>query len=206
MLKKVSLSDQAYGELVKQIISGQLPGGTRLTEEKISVEFGISRTPVRDALKKLAAENMVESLTGGGYQVCELDAKSVAELFECRAGIELLALSTAIAAIPKQELKSLRKMLGELLPEGDFRDASLECDEALHELIAEHCGNRHLAQVMRQMIKRTAAFRHFRNYEQSTGDLTGERIRLVDAILAQNLPEATRQLRDHILAAVKMLK
>ena len=73
MLKKMNLSDQAYDELVKKIISGGYPGGTTLQEEKLASEFGISRTPVREALKRLAAEGLIEQLPRKGFRVAMPD-------------------------------------------------------------------------------------------------------------------------------------
>ncbi len=206
MLKKISLSDQAYRELVKQIISGKLPGGMRLTEERLCREFGISRTPVRDALKKLAGENMIETLSGGGFQVCAIDAASIAELFDCRANIELLALSTAIHRIPPGELASLLATLRQPGSEAEQQQNSLECDEAMHDLIALHCGNRHLTQILRQLIARTAAFRHYRNYDQSPAELTAEREQLILAIQSGDLPTASQRLSAHIRAAIILVK
>ena len=200
MLKKIPLSEQAYHELVKRIIAGKWPGGTRLAEEALSREFGISRTPIREALKRLAGEEMIETLPGGGFRVGELDRLAVAELFDCRTGIEVLALSAAIDRIPAEKLTALQVMLTRTGTEAECRRYSLAGDEALHELIATYCGNRYLAQTLRQLIKRTAPFRHYRN-ENPTPDLTAERVHLVAAILARDRNTAAALLAQHINGA-----
>ena len=111
MLKKMNLSDQAYDELVKKIISGGYPGGTTLQEEKLASEFGISRTPVREALKRLAAEGLIEQLPRKGFRVAMPDDDALTELFECRCGLELLALKNAMGAIPPEKIETLKEKL-----------------------------------------------------------------------------------------------
>ena len=92
-LMKRSLAEQAYLELVRKIMEGRLDGGARLTEEGLCREFGISRTPVREALRRLAEEGLIEALPRRGYQVCRPDPEAVEELFACRAMIEPLAVA-----------------------------------------------------------------------------------------------------------------
>ena len=102
MLKKISLSEQAYNKLVKKIISGKYPAGTRLTEEMLCAEFGISRTPVRDAISKLMGEGLVQPLPKRGCRVCDLDSQAVRELFECRSRLEQIALESSILRIAEK--------------------------------------------------------------------------------------------------------
>ena len=72
-ITKISLSEQARNELLASIVSGKLPAGERLTEEALSQEYGISRTPVRDALSRLENDGLIERLPSRGYQVKKLD-------------------------------------------------------------------------------------------------------------------------------------
>lgn len=109
MLKKNNLSDQAYDELVRRIVSGTFPAGRMLQEEKLSSEFGISRTPVREALQRLSAEGLVEQLPRRGYRVSLPDEEALKELYECRTGLELMALNLALGEIPEQEIFALEK-------------------------------------------------------------------------------------------------
>ena len=95
MLKKTNLSVQAYDELAKRIVSGKFTAGETLREEKISEEFGISRTPVREALQRLEAEGLVEQLPRRGYRVSMPDEEALNELFLCRAELETAALRLA---------------------------------------------------------------------------------------------------------------
>jgi DNA-binding GntR family transcriptional regulator len=195
MLKKISLSEQAYHILAAKIISGEYPGGTRLVEEELTREFGISRTPVRDALRRLEGEELIEPLPKRGYQVRSLDNDAIAELYGCRARIELLALESAIGRIPAQELKALKAEL----QSDDSLDNSLAVDEEFHFLIARCCDNRYLSQILEKLIRQTAPFRTHRNYKTRPEELKAERIAVIDSLLTGDYQAAAALLEQHIV-------
>ncbi len=200
MLKKRNLSDQAYDELVKKIISGAYPGGTTLQEEKLASEFGISRTPVREALKRLAAEGLIESLPRKGFRVAMPDDDALTELFECRCGLELLALKNAINAIPVEKIESLKKKLCLAARRKESRRIALEADGEMHALFSDHCGNRYLGALIQQFRTKTAPYRSYRNRERAPLDeLITERMEILDAVLTRDADTASRLLREHIL-------
>ena len=105
MLKKISLAEQAYDELVKNIITGVHSGGEMLQEERLAADFGISRTPVREALQRLAAEGLVEQLPRRGFRVALPEEEALSELFECRCVLETSALQKSIHHIPAEEIE-----------------------------------------------------------------------------------------------------
>lgn len=87
-LEKTNLSEQAYRLLTERILNGKYPAGTRLTEEALAAEFGISRTPLREALRRLTTEGLLEALPKRGLRVTSPTEAEIAELFECRSMIE----------------------------------------------------------------------------------------------------------------------
>lgn len=200
MLKKVNLSDQAYDELVKKIISGEYPGGTTLQEEKLAMEFGISRTPVREALRRLAAEGLIEQLPRKGFQVAMPDDDALTELFECRSGLELLALKRAMLAIPAEKIELLKAKLRSAAQRKDSRRIALEADGEMHALFSDHCGNRYLGALIQQFRTKTAPYRNYRNRERAPlEELISERMAILDAVLARDTETAARLLKEHIL-------
>ena len=92
-LEKTNLSEQAYRLLTERILNGKYPAGTRLTEEALAAEFGISRTPLREALRRLTTEGLLEALPKRGLRVTSPTEAEIAELFECRSMIEPPALA-----------------------------------------------------------------------------------------------------------------
>ena len=196
----MNLSDQAYDELVKKIISGGYPGGTTLQEEKLASEFGISRTPVREALKRLAAEGLIEQLPRKGFRVAMPDDDALTELFECRCGLELLALKNAMGAIPPEKIETLKEKLRSAARRKDSRRIALEADGEMHALFSDHCGNRYLSALIQQFRTKTAPYRNYRNRERAPlEELITERMEILDAVLAGDTEKVSILLRKHIL-------
>ena len=198
MIRRVNLSEQAYRELVEKIVSGAYPGGTKLTEEGLCREFGISRTPVREALLKLETEGMIEPLPKRGVRVKSLDADEVRELFGCRRELEILALRRAAGAIPADELDELAAELEKIAAGGGTATAALvENDGRMHQLFADHCGNRYLQAILRQLLRQSAPYRIYRN----RGDCAAaarERLKLLKSIRSGDVETAAELLAAHI--------
>ena len=199
-LKKISLAEQAYLELAERIVDGRCPGGAPLTEQGVSGELGISRTPVREALRKLAAEGLVEERPGRGFAVSRPEPERIAELFECRSRIEPLALADGFDLLPRAELEALRDRLRNAAP-GERKVVSLEVDESLHALIVAHCRNRCLAEIAGRLILRCAPFRALRNYggRRDGCDPEEERLALLEAMLDGDVARSCELLAAHIL-------
>lgn len=200
MLKKINLSDQAYEELVKKIVSGVYPAGEMLPEEKLTAEFGISRTPVREALRRLAAEGLIEPRQRG-FRVALPDDKALRELFECRCALELQALKLAINQIPEEKIDALLSELGQCENGENPRENALEADRRMHAMIQDCCGNRYLSALIGQFLLKTAPYRNYRNYENAhLSDLIAERRAVLSAIRERNSAKAARLLEKHILS------
>lgn len=207
-LMKRSLAEQAYLELVRKIMEGRLDGGARLTEEGLCREFGISRTPVREALRRLAEEGLIEALPRRGYQVCRPDPEAVEELFACRAMIEPLALKSAISRIPEAKLAGWKRRLEEAVPEERI-PVALAADASLHSLITEYCTNRCLGEIAARLIRRTAPFRNLRSCSVAPGDEfdpVRERLDLFELLLKRDYEPAAAKLAEHIRGGSSVVK
>ena len=207
-LMKRSLAEQSYLELVRKIMEGRLDGGARLTEEGLCREFGISRTPVREALRRLAEEGLIEALPRRGYQVCRPDPEAVEELFACRAMIEPLALKSAISRIPEAKLAGWKRRLEEAAPEERI-PVALAADASLHSLITEYCTNRCLGEIAARLIRRTAPFRNLRSCSVAPGDEfdpVRERLDLFELLLKRDYEPAAAKLAEHIRGGSSVVK
>lgn len=202
MLKRITLSMQAYEALSGKIVSGRLKAGERLTEESLCAKFRISRTPLRDALTQLAQEGLIEPLPTRGYQVKSFTAESVKALFECRALLECEALKQGFGTLSRRKLANIQTKLQERIGDDpDRRHEQLNTDAALHNLIADHCPNPYIQEILRRLFRQCEAFRQYRTLSggEPLPDLTRERLAIVSAILAGRRDEAVRQLHAHIL-------
>jgi DNA-binding GntR family transcriptional regulator len=147
------LSDQ----MRKRILDGRLQPGARLVEGRISVEFDVSRIPVREAIRQLAAEGLVTIEPRRGASVSRFSVQQVQDLVEVRANLE--ALNAKLAAQRKDP--GLRERMVSLLDEGDRLveqtdlTALTQLNQSFHNTLASAAGNSVLQEVMRSLRDRT---------------------------------------------------
>ncbi len=196
-LKKTSLSELAYRKLLRLVLDGSLVVGERLGEEQLAQKFGISRTPIREALRRLSAEGLATALPRYGFRICCPSAEEVVALFDCRARIESLALELAWGRMPVTRLQELQWALDESERTGD-RTSALAVDVAMHELVAEFCTNLPLAEILRGLILRTAPFRNLRGFQAESTGLFQERREVIQALSGASLQLAKVRLEAHI--------
>lgn len=202
MKHKLSAADRVYQALLRQIVSGKRAGGQNLREEALCAELKTSRTPLREALHRLTQEGLVERKPRCGCTVKKFDVQEVRDLFQCRAMLESLALSLGIQAMTRDVLAPVLKQLEAAThdPESDAaRAASLDADDLLHQIIVDHCPNKTLAALVRDLQLRTSGFRKDRTYSSAdASSITRERQQLVQTILSQKTEKARQLLEKHI--------
>jgi DNA-binding GntR family transcriptional regulator len=108
-----ALVDKLASQLHARVLSGELPSGTRLRQEALAEEFGVSRTPVREALRKLQAGGLVELQPNRGAVVRGLSPREIRDAYEVRAALEALAARLAADRVNREQLERLRHAQGE---------------------------------------------------------------------------------------------
>jgi DNA-binding GntR family transcriptional regulator len=108
-----ALVDKLASQLHARVLSGELPSGTRLRQEALAEEFGVSRTPVREALRKLEADGLVEVQPHRGAVVRGLSSREIRDAYEVRAALEALAAQFAAERISRGQLERLNRAQGE---------------------------------------------------------------------------------------------
>jgi DNA-binding GntR family transcriptional regulator len=144
-----TLAEQVYRAVRARIIQGELAPGSFLREKDLEV-LGVSRTPIRDALGRLASEGFLERLPHRGFRVPEESAGQLLELYPIVASLELLAGRAALERFTPDDLARLREInrrLAESRDRGDAR-AIVEENNRFHRLISERSGNRRLASLL----------------------------------------------------------
>ena len=153
-LTSVSLVDLATARLRHEILSGALEPGERLIEEQLTQRFGISRAPLREALRLLGQQGLVEHLPRRGVRVTELSAAEVDELFGLRDVLEQYAVHTALPLRDGRSLTGLAQTLetmGSAARTGDaFREN--EAHRAFHLALVELAGHRHLVRAYEPVL------------------------------------------------------
>lgn len=147
----LTVAEQIAASVGDRIISGALPPGARVLEEELAAEFGVSRGPVRDAIRVLEREGLVTILARRGAIVTELTAREVREIFEIRAGLlEIVARKVATSPDPAliEVLAAGVARLQRLAQMKDDQGAYAETSYRLSILTVRACGNQRLARML----------------------------------------------------------
>lgn len=147
MVKKNILPLGVYDRLCAEIVSGRIAPGTSLREEQIADEMGVSRTPVREALRRLAEEGFVEYYPHRGAKLMLLGPSRVREVFEIREALEGIAARQAASRFTPEQLREMRARFEQLRPRVTAGDLS-EVGDFLHSEIFANCGNERLTKLM----------------------------------------------------------
>jgi DNA-binding GntR family transcriptional regulator len=183
------------------IVSGALPGGARLKPEFIAAELGISRMPVREAIRQLDAEGYVTIRPNRGAIVTARSRDQVFELFEIRAALEGLALGVAAKSAPAEVISDLDIELRRLKSVSADSTRWLERHDEFHDHLCAASGKRQLSGECRRY--RLAVRPYVRLYLKSgrTFEQPGfEHELLLECLRTRDAHKASRAARDHILA------
>ena len=145
-----SLRAKVFGALEKAIINGEYQPGDNLSELMLSKKYGVSRTPVREALMQLELEGLVENIPNKGAVVVGVSEKDVEDIYIVRMRIEGLAARLSAENINDDELRALEELAGLqefYLSRGDS-DSLRELDSEFHAIIFESCRNRPLRSML----------------------------------------------------------
>lgn len=207
---KGNLADLAYEEIKDAIVHGKMRPGDYLGEGALAQALEMSRTPVREALKRLASENLVE-ITPKGAFVKEVSPQDIEEIYELREVLECLAVQTAVRNITQEEMDQLesrgRSLKEELKAGGpvDWRAVS-KWDNDLHALIISKCTNSYLKQFMGILNRHILRYQLLAAQALSDPENTIRQHLEMIALIRQGDPERlTTVLRAHIREARALL-
>ncbi|MCE1235908.1 MAG: GntR family transcriptional regulator [Hyphomicrobiales bacterium] len=190
--------------LAEDIAYGRLAPGEALDETTLAERFGVSRTPVREALRELAATGLVEHRPHRGAVVASLDPDRLREMFVVMAELEALCAGWAAVSITsaeRAELAAMHEAAGELVRIGDVARYR-EVNDRFHEFIYAASHNAFLQETVIGVRRRVLAFR--RAQFQGLGRLVvshAEHGRVVQAILRGDREAAAREMRAHLTSS-----
>lgn len=160
MFKSISLADQVFEKLESDIVSGVYPRGEILTELKLVEQLNVSRTPIREALRRLEQERLIQD-SGKGSVVLGITLEDLVDIMDIRLRCEGLAARYAAINRTEEETEQLHQ-LSELqdfyVSKGDY-DHLREIDDDFHELIYELCGRHVLMDTLRPLHRKTQRYR-----------------------------------------------
>lgn len=145
--KPISIADQVFEQLENEILSGKYERGDGISEQSLSQELGVSRTPIREAIRRLEQEHLLED-SGKGLVVVGITDEDVEDMFEIRIRLEGLAASRAAVNISEEMLKQMEETLEmqrfyieKHNPEDDRSDRIKDLDSDFHKLLHEASGS-----------------------------------------------------------------
>ena len=200
--------------LLREVLQGRLRAGQHLVTRELADRFGVSHTPIREALVAVAGLGVIDLLPDRGAVVRRVTARDIHEICQVRRALECEAVRAAAPRIRREELQALAGELHCLAEAGPadprFVERARASDNRLHDLIAASCGNAFLAA---ELARLKLLFRAFRDvaweHEEARSDRSRvaeeahEHLAIVEALLAGRPGEAVRAMERHINAGAR---
>jgi DNA-binding GntR family transcriptional regulator len=196
-LSGVNLNEWVYEELRTRLLTRQEPAGGKLSLHALAAELGVSRSPVHHALTRLVSEGLLMVRPRRGYYVTPVTARAVAEGYDVRLAIELLAAERSVRRLTDGQLARFRELL-------DATDAAISHEEwdvanaAFHEYQIDLAGNSLLSRFYRELSVNLMMQVIRGGHVEGHAHLVTEHRRIVDAFAAGDLTAASRAIREHI--------
>lgn len=196
-LAGVNLNERVYEELRTRILTRQAPSGAKLSLHALAAELGVSRSPVHHALTRLVSEGLLTVRPRRGYYVTPVTARAVAEGYDVRLALELIAAERAVAHPDEDGLVHLAHLL-------DATDAAISHEQwdtanaAFHELQIDLAGNALLSRFYRELSVNLMMQVIRGGHVEGHANLVTEHRRIVETLAAADLVGAQTAIREHI--------
>ena len=166
------LRDVVFNTLRKAILTGTLKPGERLMEVHLANKLGVSRTPIREAIRKLELEGLVIMIPRRGAEVAQITEKSLKDVLEVRRALDALSVELACDRITEEELGTLKKACDDFETAVREKDVSViaKADVALHDIIVKATGNQRLQQLVNNLAEQMYRYRFVYIKDESQHD------------------------------------
>lgn len=195
----------AYEAILGKILAGELVGDERLREQSLAVAVGVSRTPVRQALNRLAAEGLVTMTPNRGATVVRFTEEDITGILDLRARLETYAVALAVPRLTPRHIRRLEELAEAMteLSQDDFSTLEMsQLNNEFHAIFTDNCGDRHLTSTLHTLIRPIMVIRTFDRYTPEALHRSQQHhAELIDAVRAQDSEWAESVMRSHIRAA-----
>lgn len=197
IIARTPLRDEVYRQLLDRISRGDLPPGARVRDTQMASQMGVSRTPVREALLRLAREGVLDADMGRGFSIRVLDATEMRETGAILSHLEGLALELS-GDIPADRLAALGEIDRELASIRGDPDRCIDLDEQWHRTLLQDCPNRRLLSMISSLWQ--VPRRYMRAYLRDAGRVslsTQHHARIIEALRRNDQATARQRFRHH---------
>ncbi|WP_455714156.1 GntR family transcriptional regulator [Anaerosporobacter sp.] len=201
MNEYLPLRDVVFNTLRQAILKGELKPGERLMEIQLADRLGVSRTPIREAIRKLELEGLVIMVPRKGAEVAKITKKDLNDVLEVRCALEELAVELACKKITKEQVKQLEHTLAEFkeVIKGNNLTEMAELDEKFHMMIFEATGNARLIGILNNLREQMYRYRvEYLKDKEVYGKLVEEHESITKNIIESNVDLAKANVKDHI--------
>ncbi|MCQ4727363.1 GntR family transcriptional regulator [Anaerotignum faecicola] len=195
------LREVVFNNLRDAILKGELAPGERLLENQLADKLGVSRTPVREALRMLEQENLVALIPRKGAQVLDLSANDIKNVLEIRSALEAVGIRHACRSMTSEslrEIKLLNAQFEQAFEDGDYEKVAT-VDEKIHDIIFASSNNNKLVQIISSMRAQVYRYRiaYLKVHETKTAVINHHRA-IIEAIENRNEKDGVRVMAEHI--------
>jgi DNA-binding GntR family transcriptional regulator len=197
------VAEHAYAELRDRIVTLHLPPGTALREDELMGALGIGRTPLREAVKRLALEKLVDVMPRRGTFVSAVEAADIQNITEVRAELEGYAAELAALRLDPETRATAEALLRDIegLDEPAGQDLLMRFDERIHRFTWEAARNPHLTQTLERYFTHSLRIWYLvLDRVPTLGHAVHDQTQLLEAILDRNGPHARTIMHEHVLA------
>lgn len=203
------LRDVVFNTLREAILKGELKPGERLMELQLAAKLGVSRTPIREAIRMLEQEGLAVTIPRKGAEVAKMTEKDMEDVLEIREALDELAAKIACTKMTEEQLAALEGIRDEFVESTRSCDVKriAEADVSFHDVIYEATGNPKLVNMLNNLREQIYRYRvEYLKEEKNYPVLIAEHERIVEALHAHNQDEVVSAMHAHIenqAAAVK---
>ena len=195
------LRDVVFNTLRNAILTGELSPGERLMEIKLADKLGVSRTPIREAIRKLELEGLVVNTPRKGAEVANISAEDLRDVLEVRRSLEVLAISLACEKMTDETLALLYENIDAFKHSIDAEATSdiASVDVTFHDIIYKATGNNRLIQILNNISEQMYRYRfEYIKNKESWNRLVEEHMNIYEAIKNRDKDLAVKSILLHI--------
>lgn len=204
MSEYVKLKDQIYENILNEITEGNYKQNDVITERELIEKYGVSKSPVREALIELCNEKVLESRPRMGYQICPISIKEISDILELRIILEVAALQKSFPHLEDRHVELLKQDILEATQIHHEKRIvqHWKSNISFHLLLCSFCGNDKICNEVERALKFSfrSAIQYFFSTWHRSHEVTAERHKLlVEALEERNLEQAIEVLKDDIM-------
>jgi DNA-binding GntR family transcriptional regulator len=199
-IQYVTVSDSAYLWIKNAILNGTLKAGERLVQEELTEKLGVSRTPVRDAIKRLESEGLLVSRPHYGAFVFQPSKKQLREIYEIRILIEQYCAAKACNVATDKELQSIKSINDKMAKVSPLANEYMQLDFQFHKRIADLSGCSNMTiEILEGLWNKSCSFKSlYFQMEGCTENTISKHYSIVESLIKRDIAGVQKAIADHL--------